>query len=374
VLLNLYRYSPATSTLLLEILKQVSRRLWLPHQVAKEYHNNRLGVITHQLGAYNDIEEHLQKTRDQMESKLETYRRHPYIDISRIISQVDSLFKKVSKELNSSKREHPDLHIRDNIRDEVTHLFEDRVGDPFDNNRLNEIYKEGEERYNANIPPGYIDTKNKEGSQKFGDLVLWLQIIEKAKEQDKPIILITDDAKEDWWWKHKGRIIGPHPLLVEEFQTRVQQHFYMYSSDKFMEYSRKFLRQEVNEKAIEEVRGIRQLDELLSSRRQYLLEELVQLREQYGSIHRAVDDVAAQIAIVREQTPSTSSNTETEEERLQKQIQHQEALNSLHLRLDSLIAVREETHRRASHIRTELAYMNEQAQWLQKYDSKQSYS
>jgi len=37
VLLNLYRYSQETSNELIQILKQISDRLWIPHQAALEY-------------------------------------------------------------------------------------------------------------------------------------------------------------------------------------------------------------------------------------------------------------------------------------------------------------------------------------------------
>jgi len=40
VLLNLYSYSQETSNELIGILKQISDRLWIPHQAALEYQKN----------------------------------------------------------------------------------------------------------------------------------------------------------------------------------------------------------------------------------------------------------------------------------------------------------------------------------------------
>ena len=48
VILNLYRYSKNTSDVLLNILKGISERLWLPHQIAFEYQDNRLETIAGQ--------------------------------------------------------------------------------------------------------------------------------------------------------------------------------------------------------------------------------------------------------------------------------------------------------------------------------------
>ena len=53
VLLNLYRYSQETSDELIQILKQVSGRLWVPHQAAFEYQKNRLQIIASQIEEYD---------------------------------------------------------------------------------------------------------------------------------------------------------------------------------------------------------------------------------------------------------------------------------------------------------------------------------
>ena len=48
VLLNLYRYSPETRGELENALKSIEDRLFLPHQAAKEFLRNRLGVTASQ--------------------------------------------------------------------------------------------------------------------------------------------------------------------------------------------------------------------------------------------------------------------------------------------------------------------------------------
>ena len=95
----------------------------------------------------------------------------------------------------------------------------------------------------------------------YGDLVLWFQTIDKAKESNQPILLITDDRKDDWWLKFEGRTIGPQPELVHEIVSEADVSFYMYSADPFMEYASKYLKRQVNQRAIEEVRKIRRRDE-----------------------------------------------------------------------------------------------------------------
>jgi len=101
---------------------------------------------------------------------------------------------------------------------------------------------------------------SKEGIRRFGDVILWFQILDHAQAVKKPIILISDDAKEDWWLIHHGRTIGPRPELVAEMRRKANMDFYMYSSDRFLERAADFLQLQRQQDAIEEARELRQED------------------------------------------------------------------------------------------------------------------
>jgi PIN domain-containing protein len=62
-------------------------------------------------------------------------------------------------------------------------------------------------------------------------------MIAKAKAEKRPIIFISDDAKEDWWWIHKGRKLGPRPELVEEFMAESDQDFHIYEFSQFLRFA-----------------------------------------------------------------------------------------------------------------------------------------
>src|SRR5688500_4356529 len=55
VLLNLYRYTQETSEQILNLLQKYKENLWMPHQVALEYHYNRKSVIVEQSGSYEKV-------------------------------------------------------------------------------------------------------------------------------------------------------------------------------------------------------------------------------------------------------------------------------------------------------------------------------
>jgi PIN like domain len=52
VLLNIYRYSPKSRERLFEVWRKLNKDIWLPHQVALEYLQERLNVISHQSKPY----------------------------------------------------------------------------------------------------------------------------------------------------------------------------------------------------------------------------------------------------------------------------------------------------------------------------------
>ena len=286
VLLNLYRYSLETRDDFLQILRHISERLWVPYQAAYEYQKNRLNVIARQAEAYGEIEDLLRKTKNRLENDLKSYGRHPLINVSAVANRIQKVFAKVVKELERQKEGHPDFLERDTIRDEVPSIRRGKIGSPYDDGKLAETFSEGAERYDKHVPPGYLDADKPEQREKYGDVIIWFQIIDKAKEAKKPIVFVTDDTKEDWWWKFQGRTIGTRPELIEEIKAKAEVPFYMYRSDQFMDYAREYLNQKIDQKAIDEIKEVgedkeRELAKLetLSLRLDSLMEEQAELEQ-----------------------------------------------------------------------------------------------
>jgi len=301
VLLHLYRYTPKTREGLQNILAQISNRLWIPHQAAFEYQSNRLKVIIKQVEAYEEISDFFNKTYSQIENKLNSYRRHPFIDATGLLKDFKRTFEKITSNLKSSEEQHPDLLIHDTLRDEITELLNGKIGEPYPEDKLQEIYKDGDLRFGNEKPPGYKDCDNKVAPEKFGDLVLWYQIIDKAKKENQSIILVTDDTKEDWWWKFKGRTIGPRPELAEEMLKKAEVSFYMYRSDQFMENARKHLKRQVEQNAIDEIRAIRKHEEIKNRLEQvqqelsYAISKQMQIEEEKRILERHISEARQEI-------------------------------------------------------------------------------
>ncbi len=292
VLLNLYRYPKEAREEFLTILKEIKDRIWIPHQVALEYQQNRLSVIAEQVQKYDEVRKIVNDAESELKEKfaqLQLKKRHSHIKQDNFLSKTSEVFQDFLKELERLEVKQPDIFSEDLIRNEIENLFRENIGArPESQARLDAIYAKGKIRYDIFQPPGYCDrTKNKgekfsDKSEKssddsenftfggllyrkeFGDLIVWEQIIEEAKKRAfANVVFITDDEKEDWWLikKFKGKkTIGPRPELVSEIYKEANvTGFYMYTPERFMKYANEFLPIHVKEESINQVRDVSEL-------------------------------------------------------------------------------------------------------------------
>lgn len=233
VILNLYRYSDATRNELQMILETLKDRVFIPHQAAEEFLRNKLVVTAEQSNEYTTTI----KDVEGLVKKITSKDRHPFID-EEAVSEFETFAKKLTTNLKEKQDSLLKKLTNDEILDFIENIFEERTGLPYTNIDIENIVKDGEARYQQKIPPGYKDNHKENPSsphRKYGDLIVWYQTIDYSKENEKPIIFITDDKKEDWWLEQSGRTIGPRPELVAEFKEKSGQDFWMYSVSRFVQ-------------------------------------------------------------------------------------------------------------------------------------------
>lgn len=243
-------------------MNKISNRIWISHQAALEYQDNRLKKIATQEKTYEQISTILQDTQNQLEGLLRD--GHLSINVDSLLGTIESTFSSVRGELGKHKKRHPDLFRNDSIRTELTKLFQHRTGLPYSSEKLAEIYKVGELRYESSQPPGYRDRKKEDvkryGDQviksKYGDLILWFQLMDKVAASPCSVLFITDDRKDDWWWEENGKTVGPRPELVTEMREKANAPFYMYTPTRFMENANIYLGTKINREIIDEVRDV----------------------------------------------------------------------------------------------------------------------
>jgi hypothetical protein len=236
ILLHLIRHSASVRGQLAAVFERKKDALWIPYQIGAEFQRRRLDVQQQAMDAYEKLTEEMTSSINQARNKLNQYRAHPVIDIERELAALDVYLVDFEKRMADARSKHPIEELAASFQS-VTELFAGRVGPKPTEERLAAIRKEGEDRYTKKIPPGFEDAKKTGDGDKFGDLIIWKEMIEKAKAEKRPIIFVTDDGKSDWWHIHHGKKLGPHPHLIEEFLTATNQQFHIYELPQFLKYS-----------------------------------------------------------------------------------------------------------------------------------------
>lgn len=244
----LYGLIPSSQEVMMGILNKFADRTWIPAQVLYEYMKNREKMIM------NPCEEHYQNPKAVINSSLidsfDTYLRdfenedfHPNMstealdklkafrdELNNILKEVKKIIKKEhSKQIDRITKIKED----DKILDAINNLPH---GNPFMVSDVLEIIKEGELRYRNTIPPGYMDSGDKKGTQIYGDLIIWKEVLLYAKDNKKDIIFVCDDVKEDWYIAdEKKKLFTPRHELLKEFHDVTGKECWIYPLRFFIE-------------------------------------------------------------------------------------------------------------------------------------------
>lgn len=248
VLLDLYRTSTDTAVTLLETLEAFRDRVRIPYQFALEFARNRYELLVQQVAIYRAKADDL----DKLLRELKAHRGHPFLPAEHIIN-----LERVRDAFKTEERHHRDRIDNDPMLDRIFGVSTSRVGPAPNDTMLTTWGADAKKRELAQIPPGFKD-KQKGEPDCWGDYFGWRQMIEIAKSETKPLLFITGDAKEDWWWKNRGETVGPRRELVAEFVQEARVPFFMYSTDRFVELASKHLNRPVSPSTVEELAETRE--------------------------------------------------------------------------------------------------------------------
>lgn len=104
---------------------------------------------------------------------------------------------------------------------ELAELLDGRVGEALPPSEYAQAIKEAARRVSDGIPPGFNDRGKTGEDGATGDYLVWVQSLKEAERRDLPLLLVTADEKDDWWWKHRNVFLGPRSELVEECEDKL---------------------------------------------------------------------------------------------------------------------------------------------------------
>lgn len=304
ILLNLYQYSQETQDEFFKILKIIEDRIWIPFHVALEYQRRRLDVIRDEKAVFRKIDDKLTSIKKSVDNNFSEFKlkaRNPDLfDIEEKFKRdICSLIDNFKVEVDRVGKSQPCVRTHDEIRAKLDNLLVGKIGDEPKEDWVLQVATDGAIRYENKVPPGYQDiSKDKDASKasfthnnikyerKFGDLIIWKQILEYLKSLDnlKNIIFITDDSKEDWWEiidSGGDKNIGARPELKSEvYRETGVDSFKMYHTNDFLTAAKKYCGITVDDKAIEETEDLFKNSKL----KDLLQEQLISLQQRYSEV------------------------------------------------------------------------------------------
>ena len=245
VLLNLYRYSEETRTGLVDVFKTFADRTHIPHQAALEYARNRANTIIDQVLLCEKAHNAFQNVHNEFIIPKNT---QPFLS-----KKSTNALEKIKAELAASTKALEAMISEDPYADLLMSLFDEKISAAPDENTLQNLHEQAEARYDKKIPPGYAEKKNKELPQAYGDYIVWYQLIGISRENDKDLIFVTDDSKEDWKLTHGGRTIGFRPELREEFYRETGHRICLFTSEGFLIATKEAGSAQVADSVIQEI-------------------------------------------------------------------------------------------------------------------------
>lgn len=212
---------------------------------------------------------------DQVKSKVSALQidKHDLgIEAGPLIDDLENANAKLLAAIKAVHAAQLQVTANDPIREQLDLLIGEKVGiGPTSQLELDQLTDCGDARYQAKIPPGFSDAskeKNPENcnfvhdgityQRKFGDLIVWRQLLNHCKANNKKTVLfVTSDKKDDWWWREHGKTVGPHPELIREIRRESGVDlFWMYSSDQFLEHAKKYAQAKVSDKSVADLQDV----------------------------------------------------------------------------------------------------------------------
>lgn len=256
VLFDFYRYSEDTINVWFSIFEELKDKIWIPHWVGLEYHRGLEERIREQVEKYTSTIKDL----ENFSRKIKTQREHPFLS-KELQEKAQLFYEEYNKELSAQKRKLKDLIVDNPVKEKIAQIIGDNIGDDLSEEEKATIIKDGDIRLPQGIPPGYIDYKEKikrPGLDKYGDFIIWKQIIKYATDNKKPIIFVTFDTKEDWYkvisFNNSKILCGPRPELIEEFCKLSGSDIWFYSTPDFIDNAITNLKLKIEDEKLEKVK------------------------------------------------------------------------------------------------------------------------
>nr|WP_240939807.1 PIN domain-containing protein [Planosporangium flavigriseum] len=275
VLLSAYRFAPQAREELLTVLSRLQERLWIPDQVAYEFHKTRFGVIAEHRAAYDNVLETLGGHREVYERDLENKIRELANRAALSDHERDQLIGLVRNSMEPVRRKIETLRKRHGLGDAISDdpilsllqsIFSDKVGAAFESAEEEAAARAAADaRINAQRPPGFKDASKEDP---HGDYLVWSQTLKEAQRRKTEfLVFVTGDTKDDWYLRVKGKTIMARPELAEEVREVVGARLIVMQTKTFLRHAGEHLETKVSPETIRQAEKLPNVERVRAAKR-----------------------------------------------------------------------------------------------------------
>lgn len=259
VILGLYSFTPETIEDIIDSFENKLNLFWLPNQVYLEYTRLYEKIRKREANRFQNLKEEMCKAiSDVIGTVSQKYGSYNKYKLPEVDDSKNKLVESINNAVNIAKKDLEKLQIEhskkisciseenDIVHKFVTKMKQSSCTDGFSMLELIDIYEEGEKRFKYKMPPGVTDiSKPNNGEEysdfvlkKYGDLIIWKEMLRKVKGKDVTLIFIENELKEDWWSYSKNRPKRIPLIMEQEFnkESGVNSKFYMVSFDELISH------------------------------------------------------------------------------------------------------------------------------------------
>jgi len=251
VLLNLYVYHATARKEWFDILKKLKteNRLFMPYQVAYEYHLGIAGRIDKARKAgvnSSDLKCEIQSVNELLKNSVLMHSKDVLDSLEKKQTEaqkkITDIAKQFENELSTQIDKWKSQFESDwkSTRDSLAEAFSECTANSPPPSTISARCDDAEKRYSQNIPPGYKDASKREAEfgNKYGDALIWFELMDAAKLRKKNLIFVTFDSKGDWWDKgHEGHS-KPRKELINEMTVKSGTLFHLSTAKRFADWMR----------------------------------------------------------------------------------------------------------------------------------------
>lgn len=293
VLLDLYQ-KEGIYFALIPYLEKIEDNIIIPNQVYDEYTSKLEEIKLREFKKYDSTEKQIQDIyqnlikNNQIKTDLKKIfgNINLFDNLTKIVENECKVIEEEIKEIKKTNEKKTNTLLKkDILKDLIERIVTKQKIKKFTLKEFIELFKEGEERIKYKIPPGITDmgkgigTDFKTLKNKYGDFIIWKEILEYANSNpNRNIYFIENETKSDWWEKKCGKELAK--ILQYEFNEFSQSKIITLNLENFFkEFKEKLNLPEVELETLE--RYIKCLEETIEEIQANLEERFLDISNSY---------------------------------------------------------------------------------------------